>query len=164
LQIGLLAMTFMIAFIPMSLPVSWVIDTYGFRIAVSIGAVMMGFFGIARGLAGANYSLVLLSTIGLAIAQPFLLNAWTKVAARWFATEERATAVGLVTISDLIGTAIGMILTPILILSLPIPTVQLIYGAIAAASAVPFVIFARENPPTPPYPPGFEVRALMPTA
>lgn len=161
LQIGLLAMTFMIAFIPMSLPVSWVIDTYGFRIAVSIGAVMMGLFGIARGLAGANYSLVLLSTIGLAIAQPFLLNAWTKVAARWFAIEERATAVGLVTISNLIGTAIGMILTPILILSLPIPTVQLIYGAIAAASAVLFVIFARENPPTPPCPPGFEVRALM---
>jgi len=30
LQIGLLAMSFMIAFIPLSLPVSWVIDTYGF--------------------------------------------------------------------------------------------------------------------------------------
>ena len=55
-----------------------------------------------------------------------------------------------------------MILTPILILSLPIPTVQLIYGAVAAASAVLFVILARENPPTPPCPPGFEVRALMP--
>ena len=39
LQIGLLAMTFMIAFIPLSIPVSWVIDTYGFRVAVSIGAV-----------------------------------------------------------------------------------------------------------------------------
>jgi hypothetical protein len=42
LQIGLLAMSFMIAFIPLSIPVSWVIDTYGFRLAVSIGAVLMG--------------------------------------------------------------------------------------------------------------------------
>ena len=42
LQIGLLSMTFMIAFIPLSIPVSWLIDTYGFRLAVSIGAVMMG--------------------------------------------------------------------------------------------------------------------------
>jgi hypothetical protein len=33
------------------------------------------------------------------------------------------------------------------------PTVQLIDGAVAAASAVLFVIFARENPPTPPCPP-----------
>jgi len=52
LQIGFLAMSFMIAFIPLSIPVSWVIDTYGFRVAVSIGAVLMGIFGLLRGLAG----------------------------------------------------------------------------------------------------------------
>ena len=93
LQIGLLAMSFMIAFIPLSIPVSWVIDTYGFKLAVSIGAVLMRLFGFLRGLAGANYSLVLWSTIGIAAAQPFLLNAWTKVPANWFAMEERATTV-----------------------------------------------------------------------
>src|SRR5512140_3320659 len=62
LQIGLLAMSFMIAFIPLSIPVSWVIDTYGFRLAVSIGSVLMGIFGVLRGLAGANYPLVLVCT------------------------------------------------------------------------------------------------------
>jgi MFS family permease len=161
LQIGLLAMTFMIAFIPLSIPVSWAIDTYGFRKAVSLGAIIMGVFGILRGLAGDNYTLVLISTIGLAISQPFLLNAWTKVPAQWFSIEERATAVGLVTLANLVGTALGMVLTPILIESIPIPTVQLIYGGIAAFSAVLFVVFARERPPTPPCPPGLEVRALM---
>jgi MFS family permease len=161
LQIGLLAMTFMIAFIPLSIPVSWAIDTYGFRKAVSLGAIIMGVFGITRGLAGDNYTLVLISTIGLAISQPFLLNAWTKVPAQWFSIEERATAVGLVTLANLVGTAIGMVLTPILIESISIPTVQLIYGGIAAFSAVLFVALAREHPPTPPCPPGLEVRALM---
>jgi MFS family permease len=161
LQIGLLAMTFMIAFIPLSIPVSWAIDTYGFRKAVSLGAIIMGVFGVLRGLAGDNYTLVLISTIGLAISQPFLLNAWTKVPAQWFSIEERATAVGLVTLANLVGTALGMVLTPILIESISIPTVQLIYGGIAAFSAVLFVVFARERPPTPPCPPGLEVRALM---
>src|SRR5512134_3941807 len=161
LQIGLLAMTFMIAFIPLSIPVSWVIDTYGFRLAVSIGAVLMGIFGLLRGFAGANYSLVLWSTIGIAAAQPFLLNAWTKVPANWFAIEERATAVGLVTLSNLVGTALGMVLTPILTETISIPTVQLIYGEIAAFSAVLFIALARETPPTPPGPAGSEVRALM---
>jgi MFS family permease len=161
LQIGLLSMSFMIAFIPLSIPVSWVIDTYGFRIAVSIGAVMMGIFGVLRGLAGANYSLVLLSTVGLAASQPFLLNAWTKVPANWFAIDERATAVGLVTLASLVGTALGMVLTPILTESMAIPTVQLIYGSIAAASAVLFILLSRETPPTPPGPPGSEARALM---
>lgn len=161
LQIGFLAMSFMIAFIPLALPVAWVIDTYGFRLAVSIGAGMMGLFGVLRGLAGDRYSMVLWSTIGLAAAQPFLLNAWTKVPARWFSIKERATAVGLVTLANLVGTALGMVLTPELTKSLSIPDVQLIYGIVAAISAALFIFLARETPPTPPCPAGMEVRALM---
>ncbi|MBC7878616.1 MAG: MFS transporter [Anaerolineales bacterium] len=161
LQIGLFSIVFMVAFIPLSIPVSWIIDTYGFRIAVGIGVILMGVFGILRGLAGTNYNLVLWSTIGIAVAQPFLLNAWTKVPANWFAIEERATAVGIVTLGNLIGTALGLVLTPILFETLSIPTIQLIYGGIAAISAVLFIIFSRETPPTPPCPPGMEVRALM---
>jgi MFS family permease len=161
LQIGLLAMVFMIAFIPLSLPVSWAIDTYGYRKTVGLGAIMMGVFGVVRGLVGANYTLVLLSSIGIAIAQPFLLNAWTTVPAKWFNVEFRATAVGLVTLANLVGTALGMVLTPILTETMSIPQVQLIYGGIAAFSALLFVILARETPPTPPCPAGMEVRALM---
>jgi MFS family permease len=161
LAIGLLAMVFMIAFIPLSLPVSWAIDTYGFRLAVSLGAILMGIFGVTRGLVGDNYVLVLLSTIGIAVAQPFLLNAWTTVPAKWFSIDGRATAVGLVTLANLVGTGVGLALTPVLIESMPIATVQLIYGALAAVSTVFFVLLARENPPTPPCPPGQEVRALM---
>src|SRR5512145_167428 len=135
LQIGLLAISFMLAFIPLSLPVSWAMDTYGFRLTVSIGAILMGVFGVLRGLAGPNYTLVLWSTIGIAIAQPFLLNAWTKVPAQWFSINERATSVGLVTLASLVGTALGMVLTPLLTGSMTIPNVQLLYGGIAAFSA-----------------------------
>jgi len=161
LCIGLLAMIFMIAYVPLSIPVSWLIDSYGFRLAVSAGAILMGVFGIVRGLAGDNYGLVLISTIGVAVAQPFLLNAWTTVPAKWFAVEARATAVGLVTLSSLLGTGLGMVLTPLLIEQMPIPAVQLLYGIVAAASAVLFVVLARETPPTSPDRAGLEVRALM---
>lgn len=161
LQIGLLAMTFMIAFIPLSIPVSWVIDTYGFRVAVGIGAALMGIFGLLRGFAGSDYTLVLWSTIGIAISQPFLLNAWTTVPAKWFPVDVRATMVGMVTLANLIGTALGMILTPILVESMSIADVQLLFGGIAAFSSVLFILLAREAPPTPPCPPGQETRALM---
>jgi MFS family permease len=161
LQIGFLAMTFMIAFIPLSIPVSWAIDTYGYRKTVGLGAILMAVFGVMRGLVGTNYTLVLISTIGIAVAQPFLLNAWTTVPAKWFNVEFRATAVGLVTLANLVGTALGMVLTPILIESMPIPQVQLIYGILAAFSSLLFLIFSRETPPTPPCPAGMEVRALM---
>lgn len=105
--------------------------------------------------------LVLIGSIGIAIGQPFLMNAWTKVPANWFSINERATAVGLVTLANLLGTALGMLLTPILTERLPIPTVQLIYGGVAALATVMFITLSREHPITPPCPPGMEVRSLM---
>jgi MFS family permease len=161
LQIGTLAMSFMITYIFLSFPASWVIDKYGFRIAVSIGAVFMAVFSIARGLVGDNYGLVLACSVGIAIGQPFLMNSWTKVPANWFSQDERATAVGLVTLANLLGTALGFALTPVLIEQISIPSVQLIFGAIAAIASVVFIVMSRERPITPPCPPEMEVRSLM---
>ncbi len=162
-QIGWLAMSFMVTYLFLSFPASWVIDRYGFRIAVSIGSLLMAIFAILRGLAGDNYTIVLLGSIGIAIGQPFLMNAWTKVPGNWFAINERATAVGLVTLANLLGTAIGFALTTIFTeqLKLSIPMVQLIYGGVAGLAAILFIILSREHPTTPPCPPGMEVRSLM---
>ena len=161
LQIGLLAMTFMIVYIPVSLPISWVIDTFGFYKAVSAGAVLMAVFGILRGLLGGSYLPVVLCTIGLAVAQPFFLNSWTKVAARWFPLEERATAAGLAAIANFIGIGLALVLTPLVVASISIPEMLLAYGGLAALSSVLFILFAREAPPTPPCPPEMEARALV---
>jgi MFS family permease len=161
LQIGLLSMVFMLVYIPLSLPVAWMIDTWGFYKTVSAGAILMGVFGVARGLVGDNYTLVLLATIGIAISQPFFLNSWTKVAARWFPIQERATATGLAAVGNFLGTGIGLALTPLLIERFSIPTTLLGYGVFAALSGILFIALARENPPTPPCPPELEARALM---
>ncbi len=161
LAVGLFAMSFMIAFIPFSLPASWLIDTRGFRFAVGLGVVVMGACGLLRGFAGSNYALALAATIGIACAQPLLLNAWTTMPARWFAPDQRATAVGIITVGNLVGTAVGMVASPVLIESMSIDTVQLVYGALAAGSAVLFLVLARERPPTPPCPPRDEQRALV---
>ena len=150
LQIGFLAMIFMIAYIPLSIPESWAIDRWGFRKAVILGAVLMGVFSVLRGFAGSNYSLVLICTIGIAIGQPFLMNSWTTVPAKWFPIEFRATAVGLITLASLLGVALGMVITPLLSRSLSIANVQLVYGGISAFSAILFLVFAREKPLTPP--------------
>ena len=159
--IGWFSMLFMVAFIPLSLPAAWLIDTRGMRTAVGLGVVLMGVFGILRGLAGADFTLAILATVGLAAAQPFLLNSWTTMGSHWFPADRRATAVGLVTLANLVGTGIGMVLTPVLTESMPIGRVQLLYGVVAAVSAVVFLALARERPATPPCPPGMEERALM---
>ncbi len=161
LQIGMLAMLFMIVYVPLSIPISWMIDTLGYRKAVGIGAVLLGSFGLLRGILANSYPGVLFATLGLAAAQPFLMNAVSTVAARWFPLEERATASGLALVAGFIGIAIGQVTSPMLVLSLGLPAMQLIFGALAAFSAVVFLIFTRDAPPTPPCPPGFETRALV---
>jgi cyanate permease len=161
LNIGLLSMSFMIVYLFVSIPASWVIDTHGFRVAVGIGAVLTGVFGLLRGLTGTNYTLVLIAQIGIAIGQPFILNAVTKVAARWFPIEERATATGFGSLAMYLGILLGMILTPYLALGVGIAGMLTAYGVAAVAAALVFVFVARENPPSPPCPAGMEERALV---
>ncbi len=147
LKIGILSMCFMIVYLVVSIPASWIIDTYGIRIGVGTGAVFTGLFGLLRGLVSSNYNLLLIAQIGIAIGQPFLLNAITKVAARWFPIEERATASGLGTLSSYIGILTGMILTPWIVSGSGITRMLYIYGIFALISAAVFIVFVRERPP-----------------
>ncbi len=161
LSIGLLSLSFLVAYLVVSIPASWLIDTYGFRLAVAIGAGLTGVFGLVRGLAGSNYTLVLIAQIGIAIGQPFILNALTKVAARWFPLQERATASGLGSLAIYVGILIALVATPFLVLQIGMVTILVIYGVGALIAGVAFLAAAREHPPTPPGPPEQEERALM---
>jgi cyanate permease len=160
LSIGLLSMSFMIVYILVSIPASWVIDTHGIRTAVGTGAVLTGVFGMMRGLVASNYTLVLVAQIGIAVGQPFVLNAITKVAARWFPLRERATASGLGTLAMYLGIFLGLAVTPYLTIRSGIGGMLLVYGILSVIAAVVFFGFAKERPPTPPCSADQEERAL----
>ncbi len=147
--IGALAMSFMVAYLPLSLPASAAIAHRGFRAAVGFGALLAGVAGVARGLVGPHYVPVLLATVGAAVSQPFLLNAWTTLSSHWFPRSQRATAVSLVTLANLVGTGVGFALTPQLAKSMSVGRLQLWYGVAALVTGVVFVLVARDRPPTP---------------
>jgi cyanate permease len=161
LRIGILSMCFMIVYIVVSIPASWIIDKFGIRIGVGIGAAFTGIFGLVRGFAGTDYNLLLMAQIGIAIGQPFILNAITKLAARWFPMEERATAAGLGTLSMYLGILLGMTLTPYLILGSGIGGMLYTYGIISILTSVAFIVFIKESPPTAPCLPEQEERSLV---
>jgi MFS family permease len=161
LDVGMLSMCFMIVYVLVSIPASWVIDTYGLRIGAGTGAALTGVFGLLRGLPAHSYALVLVAQIGIAVGQPFLLNAVTTVAARWFPPRERATAAGLGSLSLYVGILLGLALTPALTVRLGMDGMLLVYGVAALGGAVVFFGLARERPPTPPCLPGLEARSLV---
>ena len=158
LMIGLLSMVFMVVFIIIFLPSAYLIDTRGFRAAVGTGAVLTAVFGLTRGLFASNFTAVFISQAGIALGQPFIIGAITKVAARWFPVEERATASAVGTLALYLGPLLAMLLTPQLVLRIGIPRTLLIYGIAAAGAAVIFLLAAHEHPPTPAGP---DERTLM---
>jgi MFS family permease len=158
LNIGLLSMVFMVVYILFFLPAAWVIDTWGFKAAVGIGAILSAVFALTRGLFASNFALVLVSQTGIAVGQPFVIGAITKIAARWFPVRERATASGLGTLALYLGPLVAMLLSPYLFLRVGMNCMLLIYGVAMAVAAVIFLVAAREKPPTPAGP---DERTLM---
>ena len=114
MQIDLLSLIFMIVYIFISFPASYIIDTWGIRIGIGIGAALMGIFGFMKGFYGASYDMVVIAQIGIAVGQPFVLNSVTKVGVRWFPLHERATQAGISVLAQFVGIIIAMALTPLL--------------------------------------------------
>ncbi|HUJ74379.1 MAG TPA: MFS transporter, partial [bacterium] len=146
LAIGLLSMVFMIVYILTVIPSAWLIDTWGFRKSVSLGALLTAVFGITRGIFAHSFALVFVSQVGIALGQPLILGAITKLSAHWFRADERATASGLGTLSIYLGVLAGLVVTPVLLASGGMQTMLLACGAGGAVAAAVFLAAARERP------------------
>jgi fucose permease len=83
LMIGLLSMVFMIVYILVVLPAAWAIDTWGFKAAVGLGAVLTAVFGLLRGLFASNYTVVLHYPVGIAGRRPPAWARWRFTSALW---------------------------------------------------------------------------------
>jgi len=160
-DIDLLSMIFMIVFIALTIPASWVIDTKGFRIGASIGAVLTGVFAFLRIFAGTDYTMIFVFQAGIALGQPFLMNAISKFSAQWFPEGERAIATGLGTMAVFIGIFFGLLLPPLLVGFGGVSTVVLTLGIVSIIGMTVFLIFAREKPAKPPGPAAIEKKTFV---
>ena len=150
LLIDLLALSFMIVYIPITFLSTWFIDKFGFRIGAGIGGLIAGIFALLRFFAFSDYFLVLMFQIGIGIGQPFILNSVTKLSANWFPESERTTATGLAMISQFVGIALGMFITPFLVVGGDLLPMLLTYGIVSLITGIVFIIFIKDKPPTPP--------------
>lgn len=146
MSISLFSMSYMIMFIVFSLPASWIVDKYGFRYSLIIGATITAVFGLIRAIFADNFTVVLISQFIIAIGQPFLLNISTKVPANWFPVSERSTAAGILTMAQYIGFAVPMVVAPIIAEGSGIQYTFYIFAVIAIVSALIAIIFTREKP------------------
>ena len=154
--VDMLATSYMIMFIVFCFPAAYVIDRFGFKRSLVVGALLTGIFGFTRAAFAGSFAIVAVSQFIIACGQPFLLNITTKAAANWFPFEERATADGLLTMAQYAGFAIPMVLSPILVESMGLKSMLYIYAVIALISMAAVLIFIKEKPAVPPPGPAYE--------
>jgi len=107
--------------------------------------------------------------IGCAIAQPFLLNAFTKLASNWFPENEEALASGLLTMSMFIGFTIVMIATDLILahyrkigeIRQGIDTILYLYGIPALIGMILYFVLVKDKPKLPPNPIAAEKKVTM---
>lgn len=153
LNIDFLAMVYMLAFLVMSFPASYVIDTYGIRTGLSIGATLLAAFSLCKAIFAGSYTGVVIAQTGLAIAQPFILNGVTAVTARWFPLYERGMAAGLLALAQYIGIIVAMLVTPAMVGTDPAEAAYgsgfekmlWIYGIISVTAALLSLLFIKNR-------------------
>ena len=156
MAVTMLATSYMLMFIVFCIPASYVIDRFGFRTSLLIGALMTGVFGLTRALFADSFAMVTISQFLVAAGQPFLLNITTKVAANWFPFRQRATAAGILTMAQYLGFALPMVLSPMLTEAYGLPGTLKVIAAVGVIASVVAILFSREKPKVAPAGPAAE--------
>ena len=82
--VSIIPMCYMITYVLVNFPSNWVLDVKGIKKGVVVGAVFTAVGAGFRCLITTHFAFVILGQILCAIGQPFILNAPTKIAFRWF--------------------------------------------------------------------------------
>ena len=157
-NIDFLAMSYMLVYLLVSIPASYVIDTWGIKKGIGIGATICAISALGKGIFADSFTAQIIFQLGLAVSQPFILNALTALTARWFPLEERGTAAGLGTLAQYLGIIIVMMVTPLMVATNPelvnygdgMQKMLMTYGIITAAACLAAILLIKEEPPTPP--------------
>jgi MFS family permease len=145
-----LALVFPLVYVFVSIPAGMLIDKKGFKYGVGIGALFTGVFAMLRLVNTDSFNILLISQIGIAIGQPFVLNGVTKLVVTWFPQKEEATAVGLGSLALFVGMMVGLGATPVLVEFLGFHTMLLIYAILGVVGILLFFSLVKPHPATPP--------------
>lgn len=150
--ISMLTVIIMLGMITLSIPASALFAKIGWYKSVAIAGVVLACFAFLRGFIGGTYSGLILCTIGCAITQPFIINAFGMIAAYWFPPKERGVANGWGMVSTYIGVVMAQFGVPWLMttFNMDIPQILKVYGFLAIPLILFFLVAAKEKPPTPP--------------
>lgn len=146
-----LSMVIMAGMVILSIPVSAIFAKFGWFKPTAAAGVLLAVCAVVRGYCGTSYTWLMITTIGASLTQPFTLNCFGMLAAKWFPPKERgiANAGGLVSVY--IGTMIAQFGFPWMqSIGLDFAAILKIFGYLTVILAVLFIVIGKEEPSVPP--------------
>jgi predicted MFS family arabinose efflux permease len=146
-----LILVFPLLYVVFSLPAGALTDRRGYRFSVGAGAIAMALFSCVRIFDGSFWALFV-GQLGIAVAQPYVVNGISKLVADWFSEAQGALATGLGTMGMFLGMAAGMAATPPLVNAVGLRGAMLVFAVVSIVVAIVFLALVHPNPDAPPAP------------
>ncbi|XP_036298839.1 feline leukemia virus subgroup C receptor-related protein 1 isoform X2 [Pipistrellus kuhlii] len=161
LHINWLSMVYMLAYVPLIFPATWLLDTRGLRLTALLGSGLncLGAWVKCGSVQQHLFWVTMLGQSLCSVAQVFILGLPSRIASVWFGPTEVSTACATAVLGNQLGTAVGFLLPPVLVPSSHNTTELLAYNistmfygtsAISTLLFILTIIAFKEKPRYPP--------------
>ncbi|KAH0948093.1 hypothetical protein HN011_006769 [Eciton burchellii] len=158
--VAMTSMIYMITYIPLIFPASYLLDKFGLRFAVTLGSIgtALGSWLKVFSVAPDRFWLTFCGQTLLAMSQTFILSIPARLAAVWFGPDQVSTACSVGVFGNQLGIATGFLFPPMLVP--PNDNVQVveaglrlmfyIFAAFTSFVLILILLFFKSAPPLPP--------------
>lgn len=160
-KVDWLSIVYMLAYVPLIFPATWLLDRTGLRLTALLGAGLncAGAWLKCASVSPDRFTVTVTAQVVCSVAQVFILGLPSRIASVWFGPREVSTACATAVLGNQLGTAIGFLLPPVLIpykpeeVELTGHNISIMFYGTAAVSTGLFiltVIVIKNRPPLPP--------------
>ncbi|XP_044780662.2 feline leukemia virus subgroup C receptor-related protein 2 isoform X5 [Bubalus bubalis] len=112
-----LSMCYMLTYIPLLLPVAWLLEKFGLRTIALTGSALncLGAWVKLGSLKPHLFPVTVLGQVVCSVAQVFILGMPSRIASVWFGANEVSTACSIAVFGNQLGIAIGFLVPPVLV-------------------------------------------------
>ncbi|XP_055042528.2 heme transporter FLVCR1 [Misgurnus anguillicaudatus] len=156
-----LSVVYMVAYVPLIFPATWLLDKKGLRMTALLGAGLnaVGAWVKCASVGPNLFWVTMTAQIICSVAQVFILGLPSRIASVWFGPSEVSTACATAVLGNQLGVAIGFLLPPVLVPNtaedkeLMGYNISIMFYGTAAISTLLFfltVFVIKDKPPLPP--------------
>ncbi|KAF3850280.1 hypothetical protein F7725_019999 [Dissostichus mawsoni] len=157
-KVDWLSIVYMVTYVPLIFPATWLLDRKGLRLTALLGAGLncAGAWMKCASVSQDRFGVTVSAQVVCSVAQVFILGLPSRVASVWFGPKEVSTACAVAVLGNQLGTAIGFLLPPVLVPNTPDDpeltgqNIRIMFYGTAAISTPLLPHCSRDRPPLPP--------------